>query len=90
MPATNAVSERSFSALKRITTYLRATSTDKRMNHLMLLHIHKDRLYSLDMVAVANEFVARFDSRRQIFGTASKADTPKKLKCNTKQQKHDA
>ena len=84
MPATNAVSERSFSALKRIKTYLRATSTDKRMNHLMLLHIHKDRLDSLDMVGVANEFVARFDSRRQIFGTVSKADTPKKVEMQHK------
>ena len=84
MPATNAVSERSFSALKRIKTYLRATSTDKRMNHLMLLHIHKDRLDSLVMVAVANEFVARFDSRRQIFRTVSKADTPKKVEMQHK------
>ena len=38
MPATNAVSERSFSALKRVKTYLRSTTGEGRLNHLMLLH----------------------------------------------------
>ena len=40
MPATNAVSERSFSALKRVKTYLRSTTGKGRLNHLMLLHVH--------------------------------------------------
>ena len=38
MPATNAVSERSASALRRIKTYLRTISTQKRLNNLMMLH----------------------------------------------------
>ena len=33
MPATNAISERSFSAMKRVKTYLRSTTTDGRINH---------------------------------------------------------
>ena len=41
MPATNAQSERSFSAVWRIKMYLRAIMTQQRLNHLMLLHIHK-------------------------------------------------
>ena len=42
MPATNAVSsERSFSALKRVKTYLHSTTGEDRLNHLMLLHVHK-------------------------------------------------
>ena len=36
MPATNATSERSFSALRRIKTYLRTTMTQQRLNHLMV------------------------------------------------------
>ena len=36
MPATNATSERSFSALKRVKTFLRSTMTQSRLNHLML------------------------------------------------------
>ena len=39
--ATNAVSERCFSAMKRVRSYLRATMTDNRLNHLMTIHIHK-------------------------------------------------
>ena len=35
MPPTNAVGERSFSALKRVKTYLRSTMGDSRLNHLM-------------------------------------------------------
>ena len=36
MPSTNAESERSFSTLRRIKTYLRSTMTQKRLNHLMI------------------------------------------------------
>ena len=55
MPATNAISERSFSAMKRVKTYLRSTTTDKRMNHLMMLHVHKERVDNTSMIDVANE-----------------------------------
>ena len=37
MPATNAVSERSASALRRVKTYLRTTMHQDRLNHLMVL-----------------------------------------------------
>ena len=40
LPATNAISERSFSAMRRIKTFLRTTMLQKRLNHLMILHIH--------------------------------------------------
>ena len=43
MPATNAISERSFSALKRVKTYLRTTMIQLRPNHLMLLHDTKTK-----------------------------------------------
>ena len=42
MPATNATSERSFSALRRMKTYLRSTMKQERLNSIMTLHIHKD------------------------------------------------
>ena len=41
MPATNAVSERSASALQRIKTYLRLTVTESKLNNKVLAHIHK-------------------------------------------------
>ena len=55
MPATVAVSERSFSALKRVQTYLRSTTGDSRLNYLMMLHVHKDRTDVLTLIEVAND-----------------------------------
>ena len=44
-------------ALKRIKTYLRSTTGEGRLNHLMLLHVHKELADGIDMVEVANLFV---------------------------------
>ena len=42
VPASNASAERSFSSLRRLKTYLRSTMTAQRLNHMLLLHVHKD------------------------------------------------
>ena len=42
MPATNATSERVFSAFRRVKNYVRGTVTQQRLNNLMVLHVHKD------------------------------------------------
>ena len=68
MPATNAVSERSFSALRRIKTFLRATMGQERLNHLMILHVHKDKTDNLKLPEIANEFVSKNERRLTIFG----------------------
>ena len=68
MPTTNAVSERSFSTLKWVKTYLRATTKEKWLNHLMILHVLKDRTYKIDLVDVANQFVEWKVNRVHIFG----------------------
>ena len=68
MPATNASSERSFSALHRVKSYLRSTMSQQRLNNLMLLHVHKDLTDSLDVLGVANEFVGESEHRLQVFG----------------------
>ena len=84
MPATITISERSFSAMKRIKTYLRSTTTDSRMNHLMMLHIRKERVDNTSMIDVANEFLERVpDSRKQIFEKFTKKGTQV---CVTKEQ----
>ena len=58
LPATNATSERSFSALRRVKTYLRSTMTQLRLNNLLILNTYKDETDSLDLKAVVNEFVS--------------------------------
>ena len=56
VPATNAVSERSFSFLTRIETYLRSATTNKLLT---------DRL---NLTKVADEFVVRREGRKSKFG----------------------
>ena len=51
---------------------------DDRLFHLMVLHVHKQLTDSLDLIQVANRFVANNDSRKQMFGTFSKRDMPVK------------
>ena len=70
MPATSATSERSFSSLRHIKTYLktylRTTMRQDRLNHLMMLYIHKDRKVSI--TDAMKEFVLSNDERKCIFG----------------------
>ena len=68
MPATNASSERSFSAMQRVKSYLRSTMTQERLNHLMILHVHKELTYGLILTNIANEFVSKSERRLQVFG----------------------
>ena len=53
IPVTTATAERSFSALRRLKTYLRSTMSQERLNHTMLLHVHKDRTDQIDIMNVA-------------------------------------
>ena len=66
IPVTTATAERSFSALRRIKTYLRSTMSEERLNNVMLLHVHKDFCDNLDLLKVAKTFVSA-NSRRQGF-----------------------
>ena len=68
MPATNASSERSFSALRRLKTYLRSTMTQKRLNNLLILHVHKDRTDDIPLSEVLNDFVSKGERRSHVFG----------------------
>ena len=71
MPATNATTERSFSALRRVKNYLRSTMTQQRLNNLMLLHVHKDITDKIELKAIAKEFVGDSEHRQTIFGKPS-------------------
>ena len=56
MPSTNVTSERSFSALRRLKSYLRTTMSQEWLNYLMLLYVHKDRMDAPDLKGVLNNF----------------------------------
>ena len=66
-PSTNSISERSFSAMRRIKTYLRSTMGQQRLNNIMVLHIHKDKTDKLSMIDIANKFVCS-EHRLSYFG----------------------
>lgn len=68
MPATNAVSERSFSALRRLKTWLRSSMHQARLNWCLILHSHCTLTDSLDLNSIGNEFVCQNASRSNIFG----------------------
>ena len=68
MPVTNAASERSFSTMKRVKTYLRSTMGQERLNHLMALNIYKDEVQNLDLKIVANEYFRVNDHQMRVFG----------------------
>ena len=52
-----------------IKTYLTSSMSQDRLNHLMVMHIHKELADKFNLLDVANDFVAVDDSRVRVFGT---------------------
>ena len=50
--------ERTFSALRRLKTFLRSTMTQPRFNHAMSVYVHEERMGEIDVDEVANSFVS--------------------------------
>jgi len=46
--------------------------SQQRLNHLILLHVHKSLTDGLNLVDIANDFIAGNDHRKNIFGTEFK------------------
>ncbi|XP_050065343.1 zinc finger MYM-type protein 1-like [Aphis gossypii] len=64
-PASNCSSERSFSALKRVKTYLRSRMTDDRLNNLAVLHIESDITTQIQYDEIIQDFSEK-KSRRKL------------------------
>jgi len=67
VPVTTASAERSFSALRRLKTYLRSTMGQKRLNNIALLNTHQSVLDNLDLRPLVNEFIQSNTVRRATF-----------------------
>ena len=67
MPASNAVSERAFSTMRRIKTYLLNTMTQNRLNHTMCISVHSEKLEEVDLQTFLNEFIDNSDRRKAVF-----------------------
>ena len=56
VPASNAVSERSSSTLRRAKSYLRSSMTQERLKFCLILATYKKLVDKLNLVEVANQF----------------------------------
>jgi len=68
LSATNATSERPFSTMRRLKMYLHSTKSQTRLNHVMILPIHKELISELDLHDIANQFVSGSEPRLRVFG----------------------
>jgi hypothetical protein len=66
-PMTSATAERTFSTLRRLKNNLRANMTQQRLNHIVLLHTHKDYTDKINLTNVAEEFITLNERRIQFF-----------------------
>lgn len=67
VPVTSCTSERSFSCLRRVKTYLRSTMGQTRLNHVALLHGHKELSRKINLDLIADEFIGRSAVRKNTF-----------------------
>ena len=72
-PASSCEAEQLFSALRMIKTWLRNNMTQGRPNHVMVCHVHREKLAKLDNTELAEDFISRSpDFRKRVFGTFQK------------------
>lgn len=67
VPVTSVTSERSFSSLRRLKSYLRSTMGQKRLNNLAVMLAHREILDALDLRPIINDFISRSSVRRSTF-----------------------
>jgi len=61
-------SERTFSSLRRLKTFLRSTMNQNRLNNCLPLHCRKSIMDTLDTVDIAKKFVCANQQRKRHFG----------------------
>ena len=59
IPVTLSTSERSFSTMRLLLTYLRSSMTERRFNNCFILHVHKELAECINLEEVAKEFISR-------------------------------
>jgi hypothetical protein len=67
-PASSCTAERSFSALRRLKTWLRNNMTQSRLNAVAVCNVHREFVDCVDLCRLAEEFAGRSEIRRKTFG----------------------
>ncbi|XP_031337201.1 uncharacterized protein LOC116166386 [Photinus pyralis] len=70
IPASTCTAERSFSALHRLNTYLRSNLRQDRLNHVAVLHVHRDYTAALDLKPLMKEWISRSAQHSSTFSMA--------------------
>lgn len=68
VPVTTATAERTFSVLRRLKTFLRSSMGQPKLNHVLLLHVHKGRTDNIHLSKIAKEFASVNERRKHYFG----------------------
>ena len=63
---------------------MNSTSGESRLNHLTMLHVHKDGTDAPTLVDVANDFVGEKENRKQLLGKFSANDIPNNFPISSK------
>ena len=79
IPATSCSSERSFSALRRIKTYLRSTMCQERLSSLAILNIERKYTNNLNLDNVIDAFGRNKRDQYFFWSTVNINDVPKKI-----------
>ena len=53
--------------MRKLKNYLRSTMNQSRINHVMILHLNKEKVDNLDLDIIGNEFVERNEHRLKYF-----------------------
>ncbi|KAK0152297.1 Zinc finger MYM-type protein 1 [Merluccius polli] len=69
IPASSSEAEQSFSALRRLKTWLRSSMTQMRLNHAAVCHVHQDMLDDVDTQQICQQFIDVNEKRRHVFGS---------------------
>lgn len=67
IPVTSCTAERSFSALRRLKTYLRSSMGQSRLNNIAILHVHRDVTGKIDLDELLNRYISRNAIRKSTF-----------------------
>ena len=68
LPASSATAERTFSNLRRLKTWLRSTISQKSLNQLSVLSVHRDLAKNISELAIAKKFINNVSTRATILG----------------------
>ena len=67
-PVSAATCEQSFSAFRRVKTWLRNTLHQQRLNHNLVCLIHRSMIRDLSLRNTLNDFTSRTSIRKELFG----------------------